>query len=342
VSGNGGVPTGNVTFKDGTTTLTTLAVNGSGVATYSTSTLAVGQHTLAAVYGGDASDAGSTSTAVTVTVTAYGTQTSLAASATSLNTDQELTLLTTTTSTSGGPVTGTITYMNGTATLGSAGVGTNGTATLTINPSQGSYSITAHYSGDTLNAPSVSNVVSVTVDQATEFTIGLNPTSLSIPTTQSASVTINLGSENGFADKIALGCGSLPYSVTCNFASNDLSLNANGTASVQLTVDTNSPLASGTQAKNEMPGSSNGPLAACVFPGAALFGFAFWRFRKQAVALRLLVVIAMLAGTTFLMTGCGGFSLNSAKPGNYVIQVTATGEQTGVTHVANLTVTVTQ
>ena len=342
VAGNGGVPTGNVTFFDGTNTLASLAVNGNGVATYSTSSLAVGQHTITATYGGDANDAGSNSTAVTVTVTAYGTQTSLAASATSLTTDQELTLLTTTTSTSGGPVTGTITYMNGTATLGSATVGTNGTATLTINPSQGSYSITAHYSGDALNAPSVSNAVSVTVAQATEFTIALNPTTLSIPTTQSATVTINLGSENDFTDKIALGCDSLPYSVTCNFASNDLSLNANGTASVQLTVDTNSPLASGTQAKNEMPGSGNGLLAACVFPGAALFGFAFWRFRKQAAALRVLVLIAMLAGTTFLMAGCGGFSLNSAKPGNYVIQVTATGEQTGVTHVANLTVTVTQ
>ena len=342
VAGNGGVPTGNVTFFDGTNTLASLAVNGNGVATYSTSSLAVGQHTITATYGGDANDAGSNSTAVTVTVTAYGTQTSLAASATSLTTDQELTLLTTTTSTSGGPVTGTITYMNGTATLGSATVGTNGTATLTINPSQGSYSITAHYSGDALNAPSVSNAVSVTVAQATEFTIALNPTTLSIPTTQSATVTINLGAENDFTDKIALGCDSLPYSVTCNFASNDLSLNANGTASVQLTVDTNSPLASGTQAKNEMPGSGNGLLAACVFPGAALFGFAFWRFRKQAAALRVLVLIAMLAGTTFLMAGCGGFSLNSAKPGNYVIQVTATGEQTGVTHVANLTVTVTQ
>ena len=83
-------------------------------------------------------------------------------------------------------------------------------------------------------------------------------------------------------------------------------------------------------------------LAAWLFPGAALFGFAFRRFRKNAAMLRALVVIAMLAGTTFLMTGCGGFSLNSAQPGNYVIQVTATGTQTGVTHVANLTLTVTQ
>ncbi len=342
VSGNGGAPTGNVTFMDGTNTLGSVAVNGSGVAAYSTSSLTVGQHNITATYGGDANDAGSTSAVVAETVTAYTTQTELAASSTSLNTDQELTLLTTTTSTSGGAVTGTITYMSGTTTLGSATVGANGTATLSLNPNAGSYSITAHYSGDALNAPSVSNAVTVTVSQATEFTIALNPTTLSIPTTESANVTINLGSEDGFTDKIALGCDSLPYLVTCNFSNNDVTLNANGTASVQLTVDTNSPLASGSQARNEVPLGGNGMLAACVFPGAALFGLAFWRFRKQAAVLRVLVVIAMLAGTSFLMTGCGGFTLNSAKAGNYVIQVTATGEQTGVTHVANLTVTVTQ
>lgn len=342
MSGNGGVAAGNVTFMDGANTLGSVAVNPTGVASYSTSSLTVGAHTITAIYGGDANDAGSTSAGVAETVTAYATQTSLVASATSMNTDQELTLLTTTTSSSSGAATGTITYMNGSTTLGSATVGVNGTATLTLNPAAGSYSIAAHYSGDALNAPSVSNVVTVDVSAATEFNIALNPTSMSIPTTQSAQVTINLGSQDGFTDRIALGCGSLPYSVTCNFSNNDFTLNANGQTSVTMTVDTNSPLASGSQARNENPFGSSGLLAACVFPGAAFFGLGFWRFRKNAMVLRALVVIAMLAGTTFLMTGCGGFSLNSAKPGSYVIQVTATGTQTGVTHVANLTLTVTQ
>ena len=342
VSGNGGAPTGNVTFMDGANTLGSVAVNPGGIASYTTSSLAVGTHNITAVYGGDADDASSTSPGLTETVTAYATETSLVASATSLNTDQSLTLLTTTTSTNGGAVTGTITYMSGTTSLGTATVGINGAATFSINLAAGSYSITAHYSGDALNAPSVSNVVTVAVSQATEFSIGLNPTSLSVQTSQSAQLTINLGSENSFADHIALGCGSLPYSVSCNFSSNDVALSANGQTSVTLTVDTNSPLASGSQAKNENPFGGGGMLAACVFPGAAIFGFAFWRFRKNAAVLRALVVVAMLAGTTFLMTGCGGFSLNSAKPGTYVIQVQATGTQTGVTHVANLTLTVTQ
>lgn len=342
VSGNGGVPTGNIAFMDGATMLGSVAVNGSGVATYTTSALAVGQHVIAAVYSGDANDAGSTSPAITQVVTAYGTQTTLATSATNLNTDQQLTLLSTTTSTSGNPVTGAITYMNGTTTLGTATVGASGAATLTItNPAAGSYNITAHYSGDSLNAPSVSNAVAVTITQATEFTIQLNPTAVTIPTTHSTVIAINLASQNGFADKVALGCDSLPYSVTCNFSSNDVALNANGTTTVQLTVDTNSPLAAGAQAKNEMPGS-HGMLAACLFPGTALFGLAFWRFRRRSSVLKVLTVVAMLTGATFLMTGCGGYSLNSAKAGSYVIQISATGEQTGVTHVANLTVQVTQ
>ncbi|MGA8528879.1 MAG: Ig-like domain repeat protein [Acidobacteriaceae bacterium] len=343
VTGNGAIPTGSVTFMDGVNTLGSVALNGSGVAVFTTSSLAVGAHNVTAAYSGDAKDHAVTSAVLAETVTAYGTQTNLATSATSLTTDQPLTLLTTTASTSGSAVTGTITFMNGTASLGTATVGANGTATLNINPSSGTYNITAHYSGDAINAPSVSNPVTVNVSQATEFTIALNPTSVSIPTTESQLITINLASENGFTDKMALGCDSLPFSVTCNFASNDITLNANGTATVQLTVDTNSPLASGSQqSKNELPGSNGGLLAACVFPGAALFGFAFWRFRKNAGALKALVVVAMLAGTTFLMTGCGGFTLNSAQPGSYVIQITATGTQTGVTHVANLTVQVTQ
>jgi Bacterial Ig-like domain (group 3)/Chitobiase/beta-hexosaminidase C-terminal domain/Legume lectin domain len=61
------VPTGKVTFNDGSTaigTSTLVAGNGS----FSISTLAVGTHTITAVYSGDAGDTGSTSSAVTVTI----------------------------------------------------------------------------------------------------------------------------------------------------------------------------------------------------------------------------------------------------------------------------------
>src|SRR6202041_2583181 len=74
LSGNGGVPTGSVTFMDGTKSLGTAALNAAGIATLTSSALTVGAQSITAVYGGDTNDAGSTSAPLTVTVGAFATQ----------------------------------------------------------------------------------------------------------------------------------------------------------------------------------------------------------------------------------------------------------------------------
>jgi DNA-binding beta-propeller fold protein YncE len=61
-------PTGTVTFKNGPTTLGTGTLNGSGVATYSSSALAAGSYSVTAAYGGDTDNASSTSSAIALTV----------------------------------------------------------------------------------------------------------------------------------------------------------------------------------------------------------------------------------------------------------------------------------
>jgi hypothetical protein len=66
----GGTPTGTVTFKDGTTALGTGTLNGTGLAQFTASALAVGAHSITAVYGGDSADLTSTSAATTVTISA--------------------------------------------------------------------------------------------------------------------------------------------------------------------------------------------------------------------------------------------------------------------------------
>ncbi len=68
----GASPTGTVQFFDGAGALGPGAVNGSGVATLSTSALAVGTHSITAVYVGDANNTGSTSPVVVQTVNAGG------------------------------------------------------------------------------------------------------------------------------------------------------------------------------------------------------------------------------------------------------------------------------
>jgi Bacterial Ig-like domain (group 3)/FG-GAP-like repeat len=84
-TGSTGVPTGTVTFLDGTTTFGTGTLNGSSVATYSTSALTTGAHSITAQYGGDSNFAASTSAAVTVTVQAVPASFTVSASPASLS-----------------------------------------------------------------------------------------------------------------------------------------------------------------------------------------------------------------------------------------------------------------
>jgi endoglucanase len=65
---NGGAVTGSVQFLDGSTSLSAVTVNSTGLATYSVQ-LSNGPHTLTAVYSGDVNDLGSTSTALLQSVT---------------------------------------------------------------------------------------------------------------------------------------------------------------------------------------------------------------------------------------------------------------------------------
>jgi len=68
VTSSAGVPTGTVTFKDGSAVLGSAALGASGVATFSTSSLQEGVHSFTAVYGGSASFAASTSSVLSETV----------------------------------------------------------------------------------------------------------------------------------------------------------------------------------------------------------------------------------------------------------------------------------
>lgn len=73
----GGIPTGTVTFYDGTTLLKTVGVN-EGEAKYTTKTLTVGTHTITATYGSSTSFEGSTSAPLTQTVNIAPTLSSIA------------------------------------------------------------------------------------------------------------------------------------------------------------------------------------------------------------------------------------------------------------------------
>ena len=117
VSATGGTPTGTVTFNDGTTQLGTSTLDGSGNASLSTSALTGGGHSITASYAGDTNFAGSTSSAVAQTVKQAASTTLISSTVNPGAYGQSVTLTATVSASSGTP-TGTVTFADGSTTLG--------------------------------------------------------------------------------------------------------------------------------------------------------------------------------------------------------------------------------
>jgi len=192
VAPGAGVPTGTVTFLDGATPIGTGTLNGSGVASISTSALSVGTHPISTTYPGDGNFNSSTSNTVNQVVNKAPTTTAVVSSANPSTFGQSVTFTATVTSGAPGTPSGTVTFLDGATPIGtgtlSGGVATFSTATLSV----GTHPITASYGGDSTFAASTSNTVNQVVNQATTataLTSSVNPTVFGQATTFTATVT---------------------------------------------------------------------------------------------------------------------------------------------------------
>jgi len=168
VSPGAGTPTGTVTFEDGSTVIGTATLSG-GVARFATTALAVGSHSIKAVYGGDTNFSSSSSGSMTQTVAQASTTTKLTKNTSGpITSGTSVTFTATVAAVSPGaglPANGeTVTFIDNGSSIGtetlSAGVATLITTTLPV----GSNSITAVYSGDTDYTTSTSSALSQTVN----------------------------------------------------------------------------------------------------------------------------------------------------------------------------------
>ena len=345
VTGNGGTPTGTVNFIANGTTLNTATLAG-GMASFTTSTLAPGTYAITVSYLGDTADSPSTSNSVSETIGLIPTATSLGSSTT--GTPPQVVLVATVLNAGMGvPPTGTVTFMSNTTLIGSATLNAGGVATLSPNLASGvTYNIVATYSGDVDHSPSSSPAIPVSGTPSL-FSLGVNPASVTLATSQNATVAVNLNSNGSFADTIGLGCASLPAGVFCHFSNPSVKLTANGSASVQLTIDTNNPLSGGSSAMNSSPinsapVNSKISLAGLFLPIGALFGFIFWRLRRRNAGIFNMALVLLLSAAALLATGCSSYSVTTAAPGNYVIQVTGTGANTNAQQYQNVSLTITK
>jgi hypothetical protein len=176
-AGGGGVPSGTVTFMDGSSSLGSTPLDGSGHAALTTSALAVGDHALTAVYGASGSWSGSSSPALTQHVSPASTSTTVTAAPSPSAPGQAVTFTAKVAPVApgGGTPSGTVTFRDGTTTLGTGSLTVVlGVAQATFTTSAlatGSHSITAVYGGGASYAGSTSPAITQVVQRVTTRTV---------------------------------------------------------------------------------------------------------------------------------------------------------------------------
>jgi hypothetical protein len=332
-----GVPTGTVTFTDGSATLGTATLNSSGVATLSLASLAAGNHAIQASYAGDTNNFASVSPALSQAVQLRPTTTAVSSTQTNPNDAQQVTLIGTVGWT--GPVspTGTITFTTGTTVIGTSPLNGSGQATINIELQSTGESVVATYNADTVYAGSASAITQITGGGVSQFSILVAPGSMTLQSSQHGVVTVTLTSVHNFTDTMQIGCLGLPVDATCTFSADMGVLAADGTMVGKLTIDTGDPLGAGATAKNERSGGSGVLLA--FLPAGLLACLIFFRSKRRSLPM-LILLLAAIAGTLGA-TGCGGIKINSTPAGTYNFKVTAYGTGTGATETQDVTLIVT-
>jgi hypothetical protein len=188
------MPTGSLTFLDGVNSIGTGTLSGA-TASFSTSGLIVGTHAISVSYNGDANFNASTSSAITQTVNSArgATTTTLSNSPNPSLSGQAVTFTATVAATSGSDTpTGTVTYTDAGATIGSSSL-TGGVAIFTSSSlSVGVHLITASYGGGSNFLGSDSTAVAQTVNQNStiiSITSSPNPSATGQPVAFTITVT---------------------------------------------------------------------------------------------------------------------------------------------------------
>ncbi len=270
--GASSVPTGTVTFKDGSTSLGSMTLNGTGVAVYSTSSLSVGVHSITATYGGDPANGGSGSSAATVTISAAAAPTvTISVAPTSITVGQSATL--TWSSTDATSCTASNAWAGSEAVSGTMSETPTAAGTL-------SYVLTCTGAGGSANA--TATLTATAPPPAPTVTIAVSPTSITVG--QSATVTWSStnassctasgawsGAEatSGTMSVTPSSSGAASYTLACSGAGGT----ANGTASLTVAA---APVGSGGK-------SGGGAMGLWELVALSLLGAAAYRRRTLAL-----------------------------------------------------------
>jgi hypothetical protein len=263
---------------------------------------------------------------------------SLAPGASSLLVSNPLTLTATASSTLRTP-TGTVTFLDGTASLGTIAL-TGGVATLTTSSlAVGSHSITAVYSGDSNFTSQTSAASTVQVNDfnltisASSSSAGDSSTSQTVLPGGTATYTFTISPTGAttFRAAVNLTVSGLPAGAT--YAITPTSI-ASGAGATQVTLSVNLP----KQTAMLHSGEKLAPLSLALL----LLPFVGRLRRSSRRLMRLAAVLLLVlagAGAAATLTGCGSTTGFFASP-QTTYNVTITGTSGALSHATTVTLTV--
>jgi hypothetical protein len=323
-----GTPTGTVQFLDGTVVLGTQPLQ-NGIATLTTTSLSAGTHSLTAVYQGDTTYVPSTG-AATPTVIAQAASTTSVTGATATNPGTSTPLTVTVAGISGAAVpTGTVTVMDGTASIG-AGPLVAGKATISVTlQSLGTHTLTAQYSGDP-NYIASSGTIAISV--VPPFAVTSTTTTVSLAAGGLSNTPVLVTPGGGFSGSVTMSCSTPVTYVTCAVAPTTVTVGG-GVASQATAIFTVSPSVSALRDRPLTP--KNLKWLAMLLP-VGMIGFV----RRNRTWGKSVFLAAMLAVFFAGATGCSSGSSAKLPPsGAQVVTITGTGA--GIVSSIQITITVT-
>jgi hypothetical protein len=306
------IPTGTLTVLVDNKVLTDLPLDSSGTAPFLTSGLSLGSHTLGAIYSGDTFNAASTSSAQ-ISVQPAPSMTSLTSSQNPSTVGQSVIFQAIVTSTSADLA--TVTFFDGTTSLGTSAFPSPGTGGIGANfcvssLGAGNHSITASYSGGTYTIPSISPpLVQVVNGGGLGLSLfGCTPSSATVQAGSTATYSLSVGG-SGMSGSASLSCTGAPTGATCSIPTS-VSLNSTTASNFTVTVITSSR-------------SRAGLLWWFSTYGIFALGLQPRRLPRRRTALILLFTLLLA------ICSCGGGTSQPSSnptgtpPGTYMLTVTA-------------------
>ena len=297
---------------------------------------AAGTHTLSVTFTPtDTTDYATVTQTVSLTVGKVVTTTTVQSSALAAMTQSNVSLTANVYSSAGTPA-GSVSFMDGSTSLGTGTLDNSGAATLTLNTlSVGSHNITAVYAGNVDFVGSTSSAITETVE---DFNFSVSGTTTVLAVTvlpgNSAVYTLQLSPTIGstFAGAVVLTLTGLPAGATCTITPSTI-LAGSGAATITVTVNTAKTSAS----LNSSSGSNAFPIQ--LLPAILLPAFGMRKLRRAA-RLRMMPSRLILSTLALLMAmgmaACGGSSL----PPPQTIPMTLTATSGAVHHSVTLDLTV--